>query len=374
MKNKKMLLIVLLVFVSLFTGCAINKSHNNDALFRASILNNTGSEVLSTKTSESWDQETVNQVLVYRNTEILPAVEGTYFEYKIGSRTIDIMVTGKINPYLDVLKTSGFRVPKNPSIAIPSIGRRSYYGCYSKNDTLKVNVYPVDNEHFEIEATAKLPSGYSDTFSISKVSSRLDELTYFYPYSEPVSPYIIEPDGKIFKITPSNSEYFVVDAYVEGGNFKEYEQKLVTVGYVKDADHKFHMENLGCDIYDIDENNNSYNIRFYVREIPQFDYENYVANYNNGNFTFPVLNGEVSIVLVFNKGTVYCNPPRTLGEEIESQRTKLNYDRVGCTSPTMLHIYGQEKYIGNIYYDFIIDYNFFDRIVHIAMDNSYFIQ
>lgn len=157
----------------------------------------------------------IDSVLVYRQTQILPEAEWTFFEYSVYFRTVGIMVTEKIKPYLEVLKSNGFRVPKNPLIAIPAIGRRSYYGCYSKNDTLKVYVYPVDDEHFEIEAVAKLPGGYSETFDYSKVASRLDDLTYFYPYAEPVTPYIVVPIGEIFSVTQSSSEYFVVNAYVE---------------------------------------------------------------------------------------------------------------------------------------------------------------
>lgn len=144
------------------------------------------------------------------------------------------------------------------------------------------------------------------------------------------------------------------------------------MGYTKDADHQYHMGNLGCDIYGVNEENNSFNIKFYVYEIPQFDYEHYVANYNNGNYKFPILNGEREIVLVFDNGTISCNPPRTIGQDVESERTVLNYDRVGCSSPTMLHIYEQDKYYGR-YYDFIIDYSFFNRVVSIVEDNSYYL-
>lgn len=375
MKIQKILSFCLLAFTFSITGCnkcepcpCINDINVGDPVYSSS---NDESDYSNTKTSEVWDQEMINSVLKYRQTEILPAAEGTFFEYNVGFRTVDIMITGKINSYLDILKSNGYRVPKKPSIAIPVIGLRSYYGCYSKNDTLKVYVYPVDDEHFEIEAVAKLPAPYSDTFDYDKVVSRLDELTYFYPYAEPVTPYIVVPTGEIFSIKQSDYEYFVVDAYVELGNYEEYEQELVRRGYVKDDDHKYHMGNLGCDIHDIDANNHSYNIKFYVSEIPQFDYEHYVANYNNGNYTFPVISGEREIVLVFDNGTISCNPPRTIGVDVESQRTTLNYDRIGCSSPTMLHIYGQDKYFGR-YYDFIIDYNFFSRIVFIAEDNSHY--
>lgn len=375
MKIKKYLPFCLLALAFSLTGC------NERNPFPTSIFDLDISYVADgysdyvpndfySKTADTWDKEMIDLTLVYRNTEILPAAEGTYFEYYFGFRTVDIMVTGQIDSYLELLKTEGYRVPKKPSIAIPAIGRRSYYGCYSKNDTLKVYVYPVDDEHFEIEAVAKLPAPYSDTFDYDKVVSRLDELTYFYPYAEPVTPYIISPIGEVFNVTPSGTDYFVVDAYVELGDYLEYEQELSRLGYVKDSDHKYHMGNLGVDIYGINEENDSYNIKFYVVEIPQFDYEHYVANYNNGNYTFSVLNGQRNIVFVFAEGTIYCNPPRTLGEDVEKQRSTLNYDRVGCTSPTMFHVYGRDIYQGG-YYDLIIDYSFFNRTVFIVEDNSY---
>lgn len=318
--------------------------------------------------STKWEEEKINETLQYRKTEILPSAEGENYSYKIGTRVVDIIIDGDINVYINKLKSLGYRgsfhrYPEN------NFGLRNYYGYFSPEDTLLLHIYPMDDGKYEVNASAKLPGGIYSEFKRYFFDERFNKFSKYYPNEEPVSQLIVEPEGKYFTVYQSEKDYFRVSSTIEFGDPDQFKNDLVKNGYVKVEENLYRIGNFACHLYDFEEN--KYSIEYYIIEVPQYDFEHLTLNYNNNGYYLTILNGR-RIILYFNKGNLYLNPPKELGEPVDHYRTPVSYNREGCNRPTELHVFGTDQARGYIEYDFIIEYNFYNYRIELVEDHSFY--
>ena len=374
MKKIKNIILVLML-LCLITGCG-KKEKDFKLDYSNGVLDGVpnvgaGSKYFSHFESTEWEQEKINEVLQYRNTEILPAAEGENYVYQLGDKIVDIIVTGDYNSYFEKLNSLNYyhnyhKMPEN------NWGLRTYYFYKSPAETLSIRLYPMEDGQYELEIQAVLPGGIYDTFQRYLFNQRFDYYAKYFANVNPISQDIVEPVGRYYSFYQSGEEFFKVAATVEYGDIEAFKADLLENKYVKTAENSYRLGNLGCRLYDISEN--KYSLEYYLIEVPNFDYEHYTANYNNSDQAI-ILFKNRQMVLYFDNGTLYINPIRQLGVPIDRYRVQLKYDREGIKNPAQLHVYHDNpNETGGAIYNFILEFNYYDHIVELVEDQSYFVN